>query len=56
VVKDYDKDTIYMPCYVRTKLKNLVSLDQKALKGKLNLAIIITIYYGEFDELYPLLF
>jgi len=43
----------FLPCYLRTKLKNIVSLDSETGKGSINIVLILSLYYGEIENIIP---
>jgi hypothetical protein len=36
----------YIPVYLRAKLKNIINMDLEKLQAKVNLDLIVSVYYG----------
>jgi hypothetical protein len=49
-VKDNKKTIIYLPGYLRIKLKNFVKMDLANLDIELNIAVIFNVKYGDSSK------
>lgn len=47
-----EKQTIYLPAFLRLKFKNFTDLDIGGLLALLNGEIVLVIYYGELFEVF----
>jgi len=41
-----DKELYYIPCYLRLKVKNFVSIDIASQEAEINADLIFTLYYA----------
>ena len=44
------KTTYFLPCYVRFKVKELLTVDIDALEATVSATLLFTFYYGNLDE------
>jgi hypothetical protein len=48
-----NKTQLFLPAYLRSKLKNIVSLDSSTGMGSMNCVIIFSVYYGGLNDIFP---
>ena len=53
VHEERNKIDLFVPCYLRTKLKNIVSLDSSTGIGLINVVIILSVYYDRIESMFP---
>ncbi len=47
LVEEYDEKIIYyLPCYLRLKVKNFISISLESLSGSFNSVLVFSVYYG----------
>lgn len=45
-----NRTLIYLPCYVRFKVKEIISIDIEGLQGTVSGTLLFSFYYGDLDD------